>query len=57
MADMLAVWAQLILTLFMASNILMIVVPAAALLANYFINYKYYKIWNELDPPKPNKEE
>jgi hypothetical protein len=57
MADMLAVWAQLILTLFMASNILMIVVPAAALLANYFINYKYYRIWNELDPPKPNKEE
>ena len=57
MADMLAVWAQLILTLFMASNILIIVVPAAALIANYFINYKYYKIWNELDPPKPNKEE
>jgi len=57
MADMLAVWAQLILTLFMASNILMIVVPAAALIANYFINYKYYKIWNELDPPKPIKEE
>jgi hypothetical protein len=57
MADMLAVWAQLILTLFMASNILMIVVPAVALLANYFINFKYYKIWNELDPPKPNKDE
>jgi len=41
----------------MASNILIIVVPAAALIANYFINYKYYKIWNELDPPKPIKEE
>ena len=41
----------------MAPNILVIVVPAAALVANYYMNYKYYKLWDELDPPKPNKEE
>jgi hypothetical protein len=34
-----------------------IVVPAIALIANYYLNFKYKKLWDELDPPKPNKED
>jgi hypothetical protein len=35
----------------------MLVIPGIPLIANYYINYLYKKLWDEIDPPKPQDEE
>jgi hypothetical protein len=35
----------------------MVAVPGLAMLANWFLNYKYKKLWDEIDPPKPEDED
>lgn len=50
--DVLALWVQVVLT-FVFGDVYMIIVPLFALGANYYLNWKYYKLWNIIDPPKP----
>jgi len=33
------------------------VVPIIPLIANYYLNYKYIKLWDDIDPPKPDDED
>ena len=54
--DVLAMWLQIIFT-FMYGKPFMLAIPGAALLVNYVINYLYKKLWDVIDPPKPNDED
>lgn len=35
----------------------MCAIPGVALLANYYLNFQYYKLWGVLDPPKPDDDD
>ena len=35
----------------------MILIPIIPLGMNFFINYLYYKHWEEIDPPEPGDDE
>lgn len=50
--DGLSLWAYLILVL-LQGEYWHAAVPGVALLANYFLNFKYIRLWNVIDPPKP----
>jgi hypothetical protein len=55
--DVLAMWALLILTLAQALELWQVAIPAVALLANYYLNWRYIQLWNEIDPPKPKDDD
>lgn len=56
--DVLAMWAQVLFTVIYALEIIWIIsIPCVALLFNYIINYKYKKLWDIIDPPKPEDED
>lgn len=54
--DALTMWTQLVFTLIQGEP-WQLFVPIIALLANYYLNYCYIKLWNILDPPKPLDED
>lgn len=54
--DGLALYAQLILTL-IQGQYWMVAVPGLAVLAHWFLNFKYKQLWDEIDPPKPQTED
>ena len=56
LADILAMWAQLIFT-YLQGELWMLAISAVALCGNYYINWLYIRMWNELDPPKPNDDD
>jgi hypothetical protein len=35
----------------------MVIIPAIAMLANWYLNFRYKQLWDEIDPPKPDDEE
>lgn len=39
------------------NSLVQIIIPGAAILINYFINYLYKVLWWEIDPPKPEFDE
>lgn len=54
--DVLAMWLQFGFT-FMYGKPWMVFWAVWALLINYFLNYKYKRLWDVIDPPKPVDEE
>lgn len=54
--DVLAIWAQTILTLIQGEPwmLLFTLIPLGG---NYYINHLYKKLWDRLDPPKPEDED
>jgi hypothetical protein len=56
--DVLAMWSQFILFIPFGGNcIFAIAFPFIALCFNYWLNYKYHLLWNELDPEKPKDDD
>jgi hypothetical protein len=57
-ADVLAIWMQLIFTVWQyKDSILHAVIPAVALVAYYFLNIQWNRLWKVLDPPKPKDDD
>ena len=54
--DIVSIWVQLILILPMG-QFWMPIFPMVGLGFNYYINYMYYKLWGELDPPAPGEDD
>jgi len=56
--DVAAMWMQLLLT-FATPNLplQMAGMPGLALLGNYYLNWRYARLWAVIDPPKPADEE
>lgn len=54
--DVMAMWAQVLFT-FIYGKPWMLAFPGFALLVNYYINYLYKKLWDVIDPPKPQDED
>ena len=56
--DVAAMWLQLLLT-FATPNLPleMVIMPALALIGNYYLNWEYARLWAVIDPPKPGDEE
>ena len=54
--DTLAMWLQFGFT-FMYGVYWQLAVPGLAILVTYYINCLYKKLWDVIDPPKPNDEE
>ena len=54
--DVIALWSQFIFTL-AQGEAWQVAFPAVALIANYFLNWQYKKLWDNIDPPKPDDDD
>ena len=54
--DVLAMYFQVFCTVFQDREIWHVGIPLIALSGQWYLNYQYWRLWNVLDPPKPEDD-